>query len=199
MFEHLLSPEYDDIAKAEASAIVDAQTRTLDFMAEDELGDATPFPGLPPAVGARDSALAQQAFTAMVSNPSPDEQRAAVLNLRTPAAVRHHVAMLSAYDWDFVEEAKRLRGYVVSKLLDETKHPDAKIRLKSLELVGKLTEVASFTERSEVIHKNENSSEIEERLRARLKSLLPPTLEIQDTEVKEIAVVKHERPVPSGD
>lgn len=203
MFEHLINPSYNPLPDTAPSAIVDAQARTLDFLADDEdadgLGDMTPFPGLPPAVGARDTTLAQQAFTAITTTNDPKEQRAAILNLRTPDAVRHHVAMLSAYDWDFVEQAKQLRGFVVAKLLDETKDPRAQTRLKALELIGKLTEVASFSERVEIVHKQADSIELESRLRERLKSLLPPVMEVQDTEVKEIAVVKHIKKVDTLD
>ena len=99
--------------------------------------------------------------------------------------------MAIAYDWEFVEEAKKLRGYVVATLLTESKHPEAKVRLRAIELLGKVTEVAAFTERKEITIKKEDAGAVEERLKARLKSLLPPTLEVQDAEVKEIAVVKH--------
>ena len=105
-----------------------------------------------------------------------------ITQLKTPTAVQHLVGMLSAYDWDYVEEAKKMRGYVAAKLMDETRHADPRIRLRALELMGKLTEVASFTERSEVIHKNEDASVIETRLRAKLKSLLPPVQVVQDVE-----------------
>jgi hypothetical protein len=77
---------------------------------------------------------------------------------------------------------------VVAKLLEETKHPDARIRLKALELTGKLTEVASFTERSEVIHKNESADELEARIRAKLASMtkgLPALQTVQDVEPRQ--------------
>lgn len=181
-----MDPEIEPLHEAAPRAIVDAQISTLDFLA------GTPLPpDFPAGVGARAATLAQQAFTAIISNPSEEEQRTAVLNLRTPSAVQHHVTMLNAYDWEFVEEAKKLRGYVVATLLTESKHPEAKVRLRAIELLGKVTEVAAFTERKEITIKKEDAGAVEERLKARLKSLLPPTLEVQDAEVKEIAVVKH--------
>lgn len=193
LFEHLIEPDFTPVGTALPHDIVDAQMSTLDFMTAPLPGEPHPpfaYPNATPA----ESALAQKAFTSLLNGDTSANKN--LVNLKTPAAVRHHVAMLSAYDWDFVEEAKKLRGFVVAKLLDEVAHPDARIRLRALQLVGTLTEVASFTERSEVIHKQEDHSVIEERLRARLKSMLPPVLEIQDTEVKEIAVVRH---TPKGD
>ncbi len=188
MLEHLLSPEFDDAYEADTSSLLSAQANTASLLAQLSASDH---------VLDEDAAhLARTAFSAVTSpNTSPTQANIAILKLRTPVAVQHLAGMLAQYDWDFIEQAKELRGYVVAKLLEETKHPDAKVRLKSLELVGKLTEVASFTERSEVTIKHEDSSLIEDRLRERLASLLPPVLEVQDTEVKEIAVVKH-TPVP---
>ena len=118
-------------ADADPGDLVSAQMRTASFLDDDA---ATPT-RIPP----RDTALAQQAFTSILTGAAKEVAVKDVLALKTPEAVRHHVAMLSAYDWDFIEQAKQLRGFVVAKLLDETKHPDARIRLRALELTGKLT------------------------------------------------------------
>jgi hypothetical protein len=79
--------------------------------------------------------------------------------------------MLSAYDWHFVEQAKELRGYAVSQLVEETKHPDAKIRLRALELLGKVTEVALFTERVEVKKTQMTDSELEQKIKDKLNKM----------------------------
>jgi hypothetical protein len=185
VFEQLLDPDFEVLENASPNAIFSAQINVAAEWDDEPLTeDAAISPG--------GRAIAQQAFTSLIGNAPVSKKREDVLSLKTPEAVRHLVGMLSAYDWDFVEEAKKIRGYVVAKLMEETKHSDARIRLRALQLVGTITEVASFTERSEVVHKQENSGDVEERLRARLKSLLPPTLEVQDAEVREIAVVKHE-------
>ena len=191
LFEHLIDPAFTPVYEAAAADIVSAQIAALAFMDEDVV-DTSPSAN----TGARDSALAQQAFTSMTAPGYNPTAPATVLQLKSPQAVRHLVGMLSAYDWDFVNQAKELRGYVVAKLLEETKSADARIRLRALELTGKLTEVASFTERSEVTIKHEDTSVIEERLRARLASMLPPQQAVQDVEVQEIAVVKHEVTIP---
>jgi len=186
LFEHLIDPAFEAPEDVSSSELVSAQVNTLDWL------DAP----LEPA-SQTSKTLARNAF-ASVTSPDADVAitTATVLQLRTPAAVQHLVSMLAKYDWDFIEQAKEIRGYVVSQLLEETKSSDARIRLRALELTGKLTEVASFTERSEVVHKHEESGEIEDRLRARLKMLLPPQQPAEDLEVKEIAVVKHESAIP---
>lgn len=184
MLEHLISPEFDDAYTASTPTLLAAQANTASLL--EQLGS-------PEHLLDEDSKhRVRSAFAAVTTPDAPHATtNAAVLKLRCPEAVKHLAGMLSQYDWDFIEQAKELRGYVVAKLLEETKHKDPRIRLKALELTGKLAEVGSFMERSEVTIKQEDHGVIEERLRSRLKSLLPPVQEVQDTEVKDIAVVKH--------
>ena len=58
--------------------------------------------------------------------------------------------MLTAYDWEFVQQAKELRGYTVAKLVEETQNPNPNVRLKALGLLGKVTEVGLFTDKVEI-------------------------------------------------
>lgn len=155
-----------------------AQAGTTDFFSK--------F-GSDPALLTEDGAqLARDAF-AKVTNPAVTDAdtKAALLKIKVPQAVKHLAGMLSQYDWDYVEQAKELRGYVVAKLMEETKHPDARIRLKSLELVGKLTEVGSFTERIEVKKIDATQDELMVRLQAKLTSLLPKVVEVETVTPKE--------------
>ena len=117
---------------------------------------------------------AREAFTSLNFDVDNAKQRTALAVIKTPAAVQHLSGMLTAYDWEFVNQAKELRGYTVSKILEETKHPDARIRLKALQMLGNVTEVALFTERVEVIKKDASEEEIEKRLRDRRAKFLTP-------------------------
>jgi hypothetical protein len=183
IFEHLIEPDFTPVHQAPPHDIVDAQMSTLDFMTATLPGEAPRTPDYDSLRATpSEAALAQKAFTSLLNGDTSANKN--LVNLKTPTAVRHHVAMLSAYDWDFVEEAKKLRGFVVAKLLDEVNHPDARIRLRALQLVGTLTEVASFTERSEVIHKDHTADELVTRLRSKLTGLLPKVVEIETVEVK---------------
>lgn len=181
MLEHItaLNPDdFLDLEEADTPSLLSAQAGTAEFLAS---------LGSPNELITQDEMHNARTAFATVTNPeqSEAERRAAILALKTPPAVQHLAGMLSQYDWAYVDQAKELRGYVVAKLLEETKHPDARIRLRALELTGKLTEVASFTERSEVIHKNESADELEARIRAKLASMtkgLPALQTVQDVE-----------------
>jgi len=91
------------------------------------------------------------------------------------------VSMLTAYDWEFVQQAKEIRGKAVAQLVEEMDHPDARIRLKAIELVGKVTEIGLFTERVSVKKEELADHELDERIREKLKQLS----ETVETEAKE--------------
>ena len=176
IFDHLeeLNPgDFTDLVDADTPALLGAQAGTAAFLAS--LGEDSSV------ISADQLHNARTAFAA-VTNPASSEAqtRDAILRLKVPAAVQHLAGMLSQYDWAYVEQAKELRGYVVAKLLEETKHPDARIRLRALELTGKLTGVDSFTTQVTVTHKNESPDELEARIRAKLSTLLPKVIEVQD-------------------
>lgn len=130
---------------------------------------------------------AREAFQAVVG-PNPDEDtKTKLVQLKTPEAVRHLTGMLAAYDWEFVEMAKELRGYTVAKLVEETKSPNANVRLKALGLLGKVTEVGLFTEKIEVKKTDLTEDEIDRKLKEKLAKFMDVTdvQPIEDIEIKE--------------
>jgi hypothetical protein len=151
------------LEKTTSQELFTSQISTSDWLTE--LGAA------PDPLEKAQNAEANRAFTALATPASDEEKKAALTKLTSPAAVRHLVGMLTAYDWKFVEQAQELRGYAVSQLLEETKHPDAKIRLKALELLGKVTEVALFTERVEVKKTELSDTELEQRIKDKLAKM----------------------------
>ena len=116
-----------------------------------------------------------------------DQERAktSLTQIKTPVAVQRLVGMLTAYDWQFVEQAQQIRGMAVAKLVEETEHPDARIRLKALELLGKVTEVGLFTERIEIKKSDLSDVELDERIKQKLDAL-HKTIEVDATEVDTI-------------
>ena len=178
MLEHLLDPQFDDFEDMDATAVLSAQATTASWL--DGLG--TPENVLSDSQRKE----AHRAFAA-VTNPAvdPAAKKAAVAALRVPEAVKHLAGMLSQYDWDYVEQAKEIRGFVVAKLMEETSHPDARIRLAALKALGTVTEVGAFTERIEIKKIDATSEELTERLRAKLAGLLPKIVEVETLTPKE--------------
>lgn len=100
----------------------------------------------------------------------PSAEVAASMN--TPAGAVFVETLLSAYDMEVVREAKRLRHYVTNKLLVESENADARIRMKALELLGKISDVGLFTERTEITVNNRSTVELENSLRDKLRRLM---------------------------
>jgi hypothetical protein len=115
---------------------------------------------------------ARTVFAALTNNTTPAETKNQLTLLKTPESVRHLVTLLSAYDWEFVEQAKQMRGMAVAKIIEETNHPDARIRLKAIEMLGRVTEVALFTDRLEVKKADMTDAEIDKKLQDKLDKLL---------------------------
>jgi hypothetical protein len=115
---------------------------------------------------------ARKAFGSLTTNADTTEQKAALAELKTPAAVRHLTGMLAAYDWEFIEMAQQLRGYTVAKILEETKSSNANIRLKALIALGKVTEVGLFTEQIEVKKVEMSDAEVEQRIKDKLAKFM---------------------------
>ena len=130
------------------------------------------------------------AFAALTTN-SPDAKNQ-LLNLQVPEEIVNAVAMVSGYQWEFVKQANELRSMSVAKIVKETEHPDARIRLKALELLGKVTEVALFTDRVEVKNTDVSDEELEKRIREKLSKYMGKVdvVEVDDIEVVEKVVAE---------
>jgi len=63
-------------------------------------------------------------------------------------------------------------------------HPDARIRLKAIELLGKVTEIGLFTERVSVKKEELDDQELDNRIREKLAQL-NKTVEVEAKEREE--------------
>lgn len=140
---------------------------------------------------------ARETFTALTTNAPTADAHAMVSKLETPQAVRHLTSMLTAYDWEFIQQAKELRGYAVAKILEECEHPTASIRLKALALLGKVTEVGLFTEKIEVKKTDMTEDEVDRKLKEKLAKFMDVTdvQPIEDIDVIEVTAT----PAPPED
>lgn len=179
MLEHLIHGEFHPdvvdmtaaaasvtpLEKADPTTIIDAKVKTAKWLEDLELEDE--------AIETKaDAEAARKSFASLVTGQSVATTQQALATVKAPAAVQHLVGMLTAYDWAFVEQAKELRGYAVAQILEEVKHPDARIRLKALDMLGKVTEVALFTERVEVKKTEMSDVELENRIKDKLNRFM---------------------------
>lgn len=175
MLEHLLDIEYEPEVldapkeaftsekKLSAVDLLQGQIETTEWL--EELGARSDEEVLQTA----QENQARDAFKALVATPT--EAKGAIQKLTVPPAVKKLVGMLTAYDWAFVEQAKEIRGMAVAKILEETDHPDARIRLKALELLGRVTEIGLFTDRIEVKKTELSDSELDAKIKEKLLAI----------------------------
>jgi hypothetical protein len=106
------------------------------------------------------------AFNALTTRDPRAKER--LLDLDLPEEIKAAVGMVTAYQWKFVEQAEELRSMAVSHIVKEIQHPDARIRLKALEMLGKVTEVALFTDRIAVKSEDVTDEELDARIKEKL-------------------------------
>ena len=128
------------------------------------------------------------AFNALIANDPSAKKR--LLELDIPEEIKSAVGMITAYQWQFVEQAEEIRSMSVAKIVKETDHPDARIRLKALELLGKVTEVALFTDRVQVKSEEVSDEELEKRIKAKISRYMGA---VDVVDVEEIDIKQEDR------
>ena len=175
MLDHLINfePEvsahpgnFVPMEKTNPSDAVDGMAKTVDWLKELGAVDTDTL------VNESQSQAARTAFANIVTAKPAEMTHTSLANVKTPEAVQRLVGMLSAYDWEFVQQAKQIRGYTVAKLVEETEHPNANIRLKALVALGKVTEVGLFTEKIEVKKEEMSDVELETRIKEKLNRFM---------------------------
>lgn len=102
------------------------------------------------------------------------------------ATLKHLDALLSEYDVELVNSAVRIREYVKNKLIEESENPDGKIRIRALELLGKVKDVGLFSDRVEITHKNKSDEELEAELKQKLDTYLGSLRVIEGEKTAEL-------------
>lgn len=88
-----------------------------------------------------------------------------------PAAVLLTAEILRDFGHEIVKDAVQVRHLVMNKLVQETDNPDPRIRIRALELLGKITDVGLFTDRSEVTVTHQTTDDLRAKLRDKLSKL----------------------------
>jgi len=198
MLDHLLDfdpevlPKYQAPISAEKVApveLLNGKVNTQDWLKQ--MG----VPDTQDVVSELEKQQARETFTALTTASPLKDQHDMVSRIETPAAVKHLVGMLTAYDWEFVHQAQELRGYAVAKILEECENPNSNIRLKALGLLGKVTEIGLFTEKIEVKKTDMTEDEIDKRLKEKLAKFM----NVSDADVTDVVELEDIPPTPKQD
>lgn len=142
---------------------VEAACRTAALLGLDEEPDAM------------DLELAEDAAYSAV-NPDADTQKHALQATQdfrpaTYGLVNH---LLKEYSVRVVENATQIRLLVTNKLILESDNPDPRIRMRALELLGKITDVGLFTEKSEVTVTHRSTEDLVASIRNKIAAMREP-------------------------
>jgi hypothetical protein len=115
-------------------------------------------------------------------------QRATDTLLSSPGTIVHLKAILDEYDKVVIQSAVQVRTYVTNKLIMDSANPDPRVRLKCYELLGKISDVGLFTDKTEITMRHRPTEELEQLLRERLmktldadeKAYIPPPVDVTD-------------------
>lgn len=149
-------PTFEDLRARVDAAFAALATINADVLVSDE-----------------DIAAAQDVVTGV---RKPDE-----VLLSSPGTIVHIKAILTEYDKAVVESAAQIRTFVTNRLIMETTSPDPRIRIKALELLGKISDVGLFTEKTEITMRHRPTEELEQMLRERLSKVLDADTQLPDT------------------
>ena len=111
----------------------------------------------------------------------PDKTSKKVTNARaaklTPPSLVLVDSILQNFGHNIAESAAQIRHMVTNKLIEETENPDPRIRIRALEMLGKISDVGLFTEKTEITITHQTTDDLKERLRAKITKLVNPPKE----------------------
>tara|TARA_Y100000748_G_scaffold283516_1_gene264612 strand:- start:23 stop:604 length:582 start_codon:yes stop_codon:yes gene_type:complete len=90
----------------------------------------------------------------------------------TPASLILTDSILKEFGQSVVESSLHIRHLVTNKLVLESENPDARIRMRALELLGKISDVGLFSEKSEVTITHQSTDDLREKLKGKLEKLV---------------------------
>jgi len=114
-----------------------------------------------------------------------------------PAVILQIDDSLREFSHAVVKNAVQIRHFVTNKLLLEAGNPDARVRIRALELLGKMSDVGLFTERSEVTVNHRSTDDLRKSLREKLDSLRSKAQPVQEI-VDAVEVVEVEKIIDPG-
>lgn len=137
--------------------------------------------GLEITPNAEDKDIAAGLSNAYAANPSltsktVNHTRASKL---TPASMQLTRNILDEFSHAIVNNATEIRRLVTNKLILESDNPDPRVRIRALELLGKITDVGLFTEKSEVTIIHQSTEELRKSLREKFKKIMQPDTDIE--------------------
>jgi hypothetical protein len=95
-------------------------------------------------------------------------------------------ALLTEYDHRVIVDATQARTYLMNRLLEISACGDVKSELRAIELLGKMSDVSAFTEKSEVTITHRTSGDIRQVLHEKISRLIDSSVvDVKARDVKQ--------------
>lgn len=158
--DHLLPDSFEDQVASSFAENARVAASTAALMSE---------LGLPFEMTEEDEKKAQQLFRAVDSTKKSQNNPSELYNGSVAMRLQ---ALLTEYDKAIVADAAQARTYIMNKLLDISDCGDTKHELRALELLGKMSDIGAFTEKSEITVTHKTSDDLKKAIEDKLKRLL---------------------------
>lgn len=111
-------------------------------------------------------------------------------NINPPALYQGGVALklsalLSEYDHRIVLDAAQARTYITNRLVEISSCGDTKSELRALELLGKMSDIGAFTDKSEITITHRSANDLKQVIHEKISRLLQGN--VIDAPVKNIS------------
>jgi len=168
-------PYSDEIPHMDLPARAKAASHTASMMEEH---------GLEVEPTSEDEEIAAKIVLAYADDPSKTSKKVSTKRASSlpPAALVMTHNILTQFGHSVVESAVQVRHLVTNKLIEETENPDPRVRIRALELLGKISDVGLFTDKTEVTITHRTTDELRESLRNKLSKLVNPDEDIIEAE-----------------
>jgi hypothetical protein len=168
-------PYSDEIPYMDLRARAEAACNTASMLGEHGL-DLQPT--------SEDEEIAAKISLAYADNPEKTSKKVSTKRASAlpPAALVATHGILTQFGHSVVESAVQVRHLVTNKLIEETENPDPRVRIRALELLGKISDVGLFTDKTEVTITHRTTDELRESLRNKLSKLVNPEEDVIEAE-----------------
>ena len=95
-------------------------------------------------------------------------------------------ALLNEYDKQVITDAVQVRTFITNRLLELSSCGDAKNELRALELLGKMSDIGAFTEKTEITITHRTSEDLRKAIEDKIHKLLGGDI----IDVKPVTVVQ---------
>lgn len=161
-------PIAPDTAYIDLRARAEAACKSVDLLEENGLEVEEPSQD--------DKDIAAQLTASYAADPVTTSKEVSThrASTLTPESLRATRAILDEFGQAVVRHSVEIRNTVTNKLILESENADPRVRIRALELLGKISDVGLFTDRTEVTVTHQSTDELRNKLREKLMKLRNP-------------------------